>query len=779
MKPTNLFKMGLRINNLTIRFLIVFYLILDLNVGYSQIYINEFQASNKYSVPEMHDFNDYSDWIELYNSGDVSIDLGGYTITDNVEDTKKWIIPDSSFIPPKGFMIFWADGYDVEPGDYLKRPWDFDKSFYTKFYHMPFKLSKSGEEIALYSPEGELLDHIVFKTQYSDISFGRKPDGSDNWFYFGEPTPNKSNTTIGLLDIEFSEIPNFQPEGGFYDEGVIVKSTSLDNGINKYRRDGSYPNQKSDTFPPYIVIDSTSVVGIRAYESGKFPSISNMQTYIVDTLEFDLPIISITTDSRLMWNDTFGIYKNRIKQRKIPVRFEYFLSKEEKVLSTVATLKISGEYSFNYPQKSFTITSSSKLGDDFLNYPFFHNVDNSKFKNIYMRNSGSPDNQMTFFRDAFIHSLVIDDMDIDAQAYQPAVTYINGKFWGIYNIREKYKSDYFNYRHNTNPNNINLLEYDNNSLKEKGLIVVNQGNELEYLELLDFVRNNNLALNNNYEYISSKIDIDEYINFMITQIFIDNRNWVTVNMKWWKENKQNSKWRWLLLDTDRAFGEEGVVDHNLLSSLYGDEFPEWSTVLFLKLMKNTTFKNDFIQRFAAYLNTSFRVERTVSILDSLQNNIRGIMEEHIERWKQPGQNYYPILNLGNWENHVKKMRDFAIQRPELMKKYIKKQFGLNKMYNLNLKASGGRILVNTVDIPKELLSEGKYFENIPVHLEAVPLPGYKFVEWEGISTDNDLSISLNKDSSITAIFIPTDECIVLDSIREDMILDNSCEYYMY
>lgn len=763
--------------NFTYFVVILLFLIFNSPQAYTQIFINEFMASNVMSTPEIHDFSDYPDWIELYNDSDKYISLSNYSITDDIKTPQKWIFPDNIAISPKGFIFLWADGLDEVPGRKLERPWDWDKPFTTKFYHIPFKLSKKGEEIALFDPQGALVDHIVFEAQLSDISYGRKPDGGDSLFYFGDPTPNKSNTTVSTLNTSFATAPSINREGGFYlgqaDMEILPSGSTKE---IRYTLDGSQPNENSRLYTSKFYIDSSTTIRAKSYGNNILPSKIETQTYIFDTLEFTLPIISITTDPKLLWNDTFGIYKNSIKQRKIPIKFEYFQPNYKKVLSVNSSLRLTGEYSFTYPQKSFTISSASKYGDKYLNYKFFKNVNNSKFKNIYLRNSGTPDNQLTMFRDAFCHSLVIDDMDIDAQAYQPAVTYVNGKFWGIYNIREKLKSDYFFYRHNADPNNLNLLEYTEYSRQHNGEIIVNKGDKNSYLELLNFIRNNSLKEIENYNYVSSKIDIDEYINYIIAQVFIGNHNWIVSNMKWWNENNETSKWRWILLDTDRSFGEEGVAQYNVLNNLLKGK-TNWYNLQIKKLMENDDFKNEFIQRFAAYLNTIFRSEHTVHLLDSLQNNIRGIMKEHIKRWDI---DYSSIKSMENWELYVGKMRQFAIDRPKYQINNLKSVFSLSGMYNLDLSKSNknGKILINGVNIPRETMKNGKYFKNIPIRLEAIPNPGYKFVQWVGISDKNQITLNLFYNKSIKAIFAPTDECIVPSVIENDYTLDSSCDYYI-
>ena len=111
------------------------------------------------------------------------------------------------------------------------------------------------------------------------------------------------------------------------------------------------------------------------------------------------------------------------------------------------------------PQKPFTIYTESRFGYDEILYQVFKNKPVGSYKAIYLRNSGYPDNFLTLFRDAMAQTLVIDQMEIDCQAYRPAVVYLNGEYWGIYNMREKLNEDYLVSNHGVNRDSLNILEY--------------------------------------------------------------------------------------------------------------------------------------------------------------------------------------------------------------------------------------------------------------------------------------------------------------------------------
>jgi hypothetical protein len=139
--------------------------------------INEFLASNNtISVPG---YTYFPDWIEIYNAGEVDVNLAGYSITDDLNTKDKYVFPSgssSTIIKSKSYLLILADD-SVALGP----------------LHASFSLSKSGESIGLYSPSLIALDSINYSAQTSDKSYGRLPNGSGSWQELTTPTPNAAN----------------------------------------------------------------------------------------------------------------------------------------------------------------------------------------------------------------------------------------------------------------------------------------------------------------------------------------------------------------------------------------------------------------------------------------------------------------------------------------------------------------------------------------------------------------------------------------------------------
>jgi hypothetical protein len=747
------------------------------------IYINEFLSSNVSINADIVDFDDYSDWIELYNDEDHDVDISGYYLTDDPDNPFRYQIPANTLLETKGFIRFWADGYDEMPGRTYWRPWPDQNNariyFTTKYFHLNFKLSRAGENIFLFAPDGSLVDSVSFGLQQRDVSMGRKPDGSANWMYFSEPTPEAANSTTGTLNIQFAESPDIFPESGFYsgNQEIAINSDSAGSVI-KYTLDGSKPGSSSESYVSAFNISETAVIRSRIFRNDMLPgSIVNRTCFLDENIS--LPVISIITPPDALWDEKFGIYDNKMKDREIPVAFELFNTDGKPVISLNAGLSLTGQASLFYPQTSFTITSRERYGTDEINYQVFPQRELNAFKALYLRNSGVPDHRSTFFRDALQHTLVINKIDIDCQAYQPSVVFLNGKYWGIYNIRDKINDDYIASLHNLNPEDIDLLEYESSRVPT----VVN-GSADNYNLLYEYAETTDLSVEENYRFIEKWIDMDEYLNYQICEIYYDNVFWPDQNIRMWRERKEDGKWRWILFDTDYGFGmpsqfSTGYTNNTLrfaTSSATGFNAPGWSTLIFRKLLFNEEFKIKFIQRFASYMNSIFYPDAVIAVIDSLRDQLSQEMPRHIDRWKD-GETYYgnPIPSYGAWLSNVEVLKNFARNRPDYQRQHIIDYFNLSgtSVFNLVIKDHGmGSVQINEVEIADTSYS-GIYFKDVPVELKAIPKVGHRFVRWEGTETDtvNPVKVIIPGDSlTMTAVFDTVFINIMPSVVSSDTIL---------
>lgn len=685
------------------------------------IYINEILASNLTTNPDMVDFGDFSDWIELYNDENIDVNIGGFYLSDDFTFPNKWQFPANTIIPAKGFYLVWADDFNDVPGKtYIRNWWPNNISFITKWCHTNFKLNKGGDKLGLFNASGIIVDSLLFPNQTTDVSFGRQPDGSNTLFHFGEPTPSTSNTTVGLNLVSISADVNFSLEGGFYSNTFqLTLSSSNGSGIIRYTTDGSKPSSKSQQFTTPINISANTVVRARLFEDGKILGKIITNSYFIGESR-NLPAISFVADPTFLWDRQLGIYLNSYKDREIPISLEFF-PKNSRDYHLDAGMKIGGENIFRFAQKPLNIYAHGDYGSTHLSYKIFDDLPYTEFKQLYLRNGGD-DWPSTLIRDGMLQTVLKDRVGNPMMAFKPSVLYLNGKYWGIHDIREKIDAQYFLLHYNTEPVNLDHID---------DLYRIIEGDSTEFVNLVNFASSNNLSDSTNFAYVSAKIDLHSLMDFVIVQDFLANTSWGH-NREMWRDRKDQKLWQWIMVDFDRGFNINNI-SYNQLTDLYNN------FGLFRQLCANDNFKNEFVQRYAEHLNHTFEPARVINKIDSVKTIIQNEMPKHIQKWgtyidsltidiwgKTPG-----ISSLTYWNAEVQKLRDFVLQRSNYTTQYLNNQFGLSGRANLKISTSllnEGKVEVN--GFPENLGENNLYFKNIPLKIKAYPPPGYAFKQWK-------------------------------------------------
>jgi spore coat protein CotH len=268
---------------------------------------------------------------------------------------------------------------------------------------------------------------------------------------------------------------------------------------------------------------------------------------------------------------------------------------------------------------------------------------------------------MTKIRDAFIHKSVKDVIDIEVMDSRPCVVYINGEYWGLYTIREKVNEDYLASHQGVDPKQVDVLVYNG---------TVMAGSNEAYKALVEFVATHDLRIQENYDYVASQVDIDNLIDYLVIQSYFGNTD--SGNIKFWRD-QNGGKWRWFLYDMDWALFMS-TYEWNNIAQIFNPDgmgFDDWiDTTLHVSLMENDQFREEFIQRYALYMNTYFTPERLLSLYDAMIAEIASEMPRHRARWPRPS-------GVAKWEDHVASTRQIIIEKPEIEKQNLKFFFGLN------------------------------------------------------------------------------------------------------
>lgn len=741
------------------------------DVRSQQIRLNEVMSSNNSTIYD--EDGDYGDWIEIYNAGDSPISLNGYGLSDDYDTPFKWVFPIMT-LDAGEYRMIWASNKN--------------RTFPESQLHTNFAISASGEEIILTHPNGERVDELEPTEIPTDISIGRKPDGTGDWLFFDDPTPGTSNTTDplgGILDP-----PVFSHAPGFYsDEFELQITHPQEDVIIYYTLDGSEPTENSSVYdapitvrdrnsdpnnistiptnfledfrksvPPRTTIKKGTVIRTLSVKQG-FESETSTKSYFVSPLGLNnhqLPVISISTDNKNLFDDEIGImvpgnryvegdpetgnYYGRGIGWEREVSFEFFEDSGEFAFGQNVGIRIHGGFTRRFTQKSFRIYARNEYGESRIDYPIFPDQPYDSYKRLLIRNSGN-DQAFSMLRDAIAHRLV-GHFNMDTQAYRPAIIYINGEYWGLHNIRERLDKHYLERKYGVDPERLDILTR---------LWEVVEGSNQEYAALLTFIQEKNLGHDPHYEYVKTRMDIDNYLDYFSAQIFFANTDWPHSNIDFWRlrtsynpdaPKGHDGRWRWMFYDLDYTLGLVQDPDYDMLGWVtqeLGKNGQDWPNHVLRNLLENESFRIDFINRMADHLNTAFLPERMVAIIKEMKEVIEPEMHDFGNRWRYP-------QSVAIWNNTINKLIEWSQQRYVNHWLNIQDHFGISSTESITLTVNDdtrGHIKINSIDILPDTPGipqnpypwTGTYFSGIPVTLSAVAQGEYVFSHWE---IDNQL-----------------------------------------
>lgn len=712
----------------------------------AQLLINEFVASNS-SGGYYDAVNDnYPDWIEIFNNSDSEIDLGGYYLTDDLDDLNKWKIAEGTNIAARGFLLFLADDLDTAN-------------------HANFKLNAEGESIGLSNGEKILLDSVVYMPQRTNISMGRTENNLAAWAYFPEPTPNARNSTTAYTGKALA--PVLSEPAGFYEQAVIVEMVSpIETASIRYTLDGSSPTEYSAVYSAPVTINSNTVVKAICVEDGQMTSDVVSHTYFIGE-HTTLPVFSFSMSPSKANAFPF--------ESENDAHVEYFDQAKTQIISQNIGVRITGLVGI-HPMRTFSLYARTEYGNNRLDHRFFKDKTITSFKNLVLRNGGYQDYSYTYLRDGLIQSFVIDNLDLDYQAYQPVIVYKNGEYLALMNMREKLNEFYVEGNNHVDKDSIDFLEYQTDPP-----IDVLMGDADHFTAMMDFIENSDLTQQGNMEYLETQMDVKNYLDYYMLQIYCANADWPDKNCKIWRPKKAGGKWRWMIFDVDYGYGFRFPVETNMYEYLYQLEEPfyhnrPWVTVIFRKIMENEGARNYYLQRFNALLNTTFHTERALFLVDSLKAQIEPEIGRHIDLW---GAQPYGIPSMDAWQSYCDTLYEFAHKRPQIARMNMMNFYNLEDTVSIKVKSEGGTVYLNNLAYCKDSI-EGKFFKNIPIQLKAVPDPGYRFEQWLDLpdSLSSSLSFTAVSDTNIVAIFSPISANILKGVFERDTVLSDTSEAYI-
>ncbi len=600
------------------------------------VHINEVLASNV-DIQVDPDFYEFSDYIELKNFENHTIDIGGYVISD---DKKSWTIPSGTTIAAHGFLLIWAD----------------EKDFVGNGLHTNFKLSKKKEKVTLKDSAGATIDFISYKKLSSNTSV--KVIGGEVVYMI--PSPEAENGTV-YTKLTLAQEPVFSEDSGFY-TGAQTVSISSENATEIYYTvDGSVPTKNSLRYTATLTVSSTTVIKAIAYASGTVASKVVTKSYIIG-LDTDMAVLSLSLDDKYLFDNYIGIYVEGLNGKQSagcyfhldddpmnfnqdwerPVSVEYFDPNNQSVFNVTGELSIGGQCSrYNrYGKRSFAVEL-----DDTLEYQLYNDkqdvLEHDDFK---IRGGGNGYK----INDILLAKVTMrNNLNVDSQADRPVQMFMNGEYWGIYNIREKKGKDYIKANYpDVDKKKLDIIAHVSGEDRAK------VGNTDAFTILYDFVYDHDLSNSSNYQQLLDVIDIDNYIDYMSVMLYSGNGDWIYNNTRWWRERKEGAKWRWMLDDVDDAFSHVHFDSFN-----HAKKTSTFMSKLFNKLLSNSTFKSRFKSRFNDLLDTTFSNANISPLIDEVSAS-HSYFDLERDKWTHDGDH----ISQSKFNSSINTARDFARDR---------------------------------------------------------------------------------------------------------------------
>lgn len=694
------------------------------------VVINEIMAGNAATNLDPVYVN-YVPWLELHNSGAAAVNLGGYTVTEDPADPTGYALPAGTSIPAGGYLIIWMD--ELATG-----------------LHADFELDMRGGDVAMFMPDGTLVDSLTYDDQLVDVSYGRQPNGGGTWAYFDQPTPGANNGAAGLATPDQADGPVFSPPGGFYAAGQSVSLASGQGGVIRYTTDGSLPSATSPVYSAPIAVNAPRVIRARVFDApGLLASRAATATYLIG-FDTDLAVASLATDPKHLFDTKIGIYvvgtngaRGRCGPRyanwnqpwERPVSFEFFETDGSRAFQQDLGFEIQGDCTRAMPQKSLELKTRRRYGDNTLDYAIFPGNPLDEYRRLVLRGGGNHNAFLSMFREPLVHELNRETMDLDQQQYRPVVVFINGAYWGIQNLRDKADEALVEQNYGYDADD----EFD--MLREEGKAQqIDAGNAAAWQAFFADLQKD-LTVPANYQAVLAQMDEDEFMDFFVAHTY--SGNLPGGEFRFWKPYEPGAQWRWVFADLDNAFQRKQIRQNSLFSALKRSDL---AIQPLKRMLTNPEFRAAFAQRMASHLNITYAPARVTALVNAMQGEIAAEMPRHISRWKKP-------RTMTVWENEARAMRDFAAQRAGVVRGHMNTYLGGPGLANLTIAVvESGQVSVAGVE-PLAYPYTGPYFLNLPITLEAKPAFGYRFVEWQETgSTNPAITVTLTGALTRTAVF---------------------------
>ena len=506
----------------------------------SQVLINEYSASNLNTIVDNYD--EYEDWIELYNAGSTSVNISGYYLSDDTASVTLWAFPAGTVIPSHGYLRVWASGRNEATSGNL---------------HTNFRLTQTKSDpdwIVLSDPAGTVLDQWQLAITQMDHSRGRTTSGSEMWGIFTDPTPGSANSNSTAYTA-YAKKPMVSDTGGFFTSSVsITITTDEPDSKIRYTLDGTEPVAGSTQYSTPVSIITTKVLKARVFSNDPsiLPGLIEFNTYFINETH-NLPVVSVAG------NDLTTLL-NGDQTLRPRGSIEYYNKFKTRTTKAYGEYNEHGQDSWVHDQRSFDYITRDENGYNYaLQEKIFALSDRDEFQRVIIRAAGDDNypgiDSSAHLRDDYVETLSqLSGQHLDWRKSERIVIYANGQYWGIYAFREKvHDHDYTQYYYDQGKYDIQFIMLWGWTWAEYG----GQQALDDWYELHDFILNNDMSNPFIYQAVAAQYDVTSLVDYVVLNSYVVCSDWLNWNVGWWRGlNPEGShqKWAYILWDEDATFG---------------------------------------------------------------------------------------------------------------------------------------------------------------------------------------------------------------------------------
>jgi hypothetical protein len=638
----------------------------------TNLVINEFMALN--DSTRKNSLGKYEDWVELYNPTPTNVNLSGWYLTDKASSLTKWQFPShaASVIPSKGYLLVWADSksYSVTNNE----------------LHTSFSLSGDGEYLGLVLPDGATVAHAyapVFPPQYDDVSYGLGETGESR--FFALPTPGAVNAFSGgsnqVAGVKFS------PKRGVYTNAMpqVTVSVSMEGSEIRYTTDAEVPTAASTLYTAPLDLTQTAVFRAAAFKSGFAPSEIDTHSYIsadaalrqtgipagyptnawisgasTNVPDYSmnqavvaaygaeltnalkaLPSLSLVTTVSNLFDAATGIYTHpsgNTWERETSA--EWIDADNDSRFQTGCGLQIQGGAfrGFNLSmKKSFALQFRSIYGEGRLEEKLFSGGTASSYDDLVLR-AGANDawNKWGHQKTQYIVDEFMRQTHRDMGGWSPhgrfVHLYLNGLYWGIYNVTEKVSSELVSLVYGGRDDTWDVRSQD----------TALDGTFAAWNAMVNLLPTNGVS-NDTYQQVQGNnpsgtrnpaypvyLDVGNYIDYLVANYWSANSDWPWNNWRAFRDRNDaiSTGFKFSVWDAEAGMGVWGDINSDVTGEARG------AAVMHSRLALNAEYRLRFADRIQKHMfnNGVLTPGVTVPLYQELAATIEPALVAESARW---------------------------------------------------------------------------------------------------------------------------------------------------